>query len=72
MGELDGQARKRTLTQGGIAAIALVTLLYMLANVAVVRGLEKCVEIFLLTTSLLFRWSFYRTKLSSAAKESPR
>jgi len=45
MGELDGQARKRMLTQGGIAAIALVTVLYMLANVAVVRGLEKYVEI---------------------------
>jgi hypothetical protein len=51
MGELDGRAHKRILTHGGIAAIALVTLLYMLANVAAVRVLGKCVEILLLTTS---------------------
>jgi len=37
----EGQVRKGTLMQGGIAAIALVTLLCMLANVAVVCELEK-------------------------------
>jgi len=72
MGELDGHARKRIITHGGVIAIVLVTLLNVLVNAALVRGLQICVEFLLLTTSLLFRWSFDRTRPSSRAKESPR